>query len=299
MNKKFQYAAIRSVHALLQHMKNSFDDIEGFRDRSFYAEPMIIATLSLLGEDSKWQKSLRETFERRESVLPSRHNEFHYYALQIANMAPQLLFFRWFVRQVSNWVLLRAVVLARSPAWYHHFYSAFLARLILKINRHNGFITDNSLRMYYLRQQSVSTQYHAFATMLVGELALETQSSYYWKEFLKCIDSTRSLITLRGEIEMTGRGRRQLLGYAATLYSCALAYHYTLRNEYLRDFEKIFFYVSSWQEVSGNIPLVLSQSNLSNLTYDYNNALDYLSFWGLCVVRSVQLLSSNRDTSGK
>jgi hypothetical protein len=285
----------------LVYLKANYSVENGFAERCFYGETFTMATLSLLNKDAEWQKNLFKTYITREKSNPSNHEEFNFFALQeYLSFNPEvpikpnveesitLKFRSSFLRKVTNWVLLRNLVRIKS---YRNLFTTFQINLVLKLNKYKNYITDNTLRSYSKRKNSLSSQYHAFANLLIGEIYEETKNTKYKELFIKNLELNIQEIKDNGEAITTGRGQKQIFGYAAFLYSLAHAYRLTKEERYLSTFNKVLDYVKSYQEESGKIPLVLSrEENVQQYLYSYNNLFDYLPFLIFWLAKSNELI---------
>ncbi|HEC63876.1 MAG TPA: hypothetical protein ENI23_01125 [bacterium] len=274
---------------ILSFLEANFKD--GFNERSFYGETFTAATLEILKKDKEFKKELLASFRKKEIDNPSHHQEFNLYALQYMVPDINLKFEKSFLRKVSNWILLRSLVRIRSRKQFEKFKGIIQAKIILIFNRHHGYFTDNTLRSIYKRKSSVSSQYHIFATMLVGEIYEETNNKFFKKEFLEGLNLSIKEVDDKGEAIRLGRGQKQIFGYAALLYSLALAYKITGEEKYLENFQKVFDYVKSYQLDSGRIPLVLTKQVPSKYIYTYNNLFDYLPFLAFQLTKSYNIIS--------
>lgn len=274
-------------------------------ERSFYGESFTAAALATLGKNNDLQNTFVELFLRNDEA-PS-HPEFNLFAWQaflqkttnnhIAALVSRPRFKKIFLNKVSNWVLLRSLVRIQTGRHAQRWIGLLEAHLILRYNTYQGYITDNTLRMLHERKKSVSSQYHAFATLLVGLIAETLPSPTLQKKFIHYLHTSRAEITADGHLKMRGRGRQQLFGYAAMLYALALAFRYTKKKEYLLDFQNILTYITSFtQKNNGEIPIVLTNQDPTPYLYSYNNTVDYLAFLCFVLARTSRLLISDDIT---
>lgn len=286
----------------LGYLRSNFSSSEGYKGRSFYGETFTAATLALRQEDNDWQGELLNRYKIRESKVPENHEEFNNFALleYIAADGPfsknceELIkpFKRIFLRKVSNWVLLRNLVRLRRGGMINFIVAKFQVSLILKFNRLGKYITDNTLRSYHKRKSSVSSQYHGFANLLVYLIGRELNEARYNQMFIDALEPLISEQTEEGEINLHGRGEKQIFGYAVILYSSLVAYKLTGEHRYLTFFKKGLGYLKGFQLSNGKIPLVLleDQTRAKEFWYSYNNDFDYLPFLLFWLQKGKELL---------
>lgn len=293
LNKKIDLVIDRG----LRFLKRNFKIGDGFIKRSFYGETFTAASLILLNRDLNWANWLIDAFYKKEIKELSRHEEFNYFALQECGRYNPLIFNQFFFRKVSNWVLLRAVVRWRGGIKREKILADWQARVVLLINSSRGYVADTTLRNWHRSYYSISTQYHIFSMVLVGELYRLTENVFYKKRFERGLKLIKSMILPGGELVMIGRGRKQLFGYGSFLWLLALAVDLKIGEEqnYLKDWERIFNYVADWQKETGEVPLVLTNDDSTLFLYSYNNLFDYMPFFIFCLVKSRQLLKTKNN----
>jgi hypothetical protein len=196
-----------------------------------------------------------------------------------------------FFRKVSNWVLLRSLVQFKTINPRKILMAKIQMKLILSFNIVDGFITDNTLRSFYKRRQSISDQYHAFATMLIGEIYLETKKEKHKELFLTFLQKLRNKIKDNGEAINYGRGKKQIFGYASIIYALVLAFTFTNDTTYLFDAQKVLQYVQMFQKKDGSIPLVLTNNDPTPYWFSYNNFFDYEAFLYFYLLKTHELIA--------
>lgn len=266
-----------------------------FVERSFYGESHLAAALQLLGKKESLQKEIHTTYFLH-SIANDDHPEFNAYAWQIYGLnkkqISKISFKTIFFRKVSNWVLLRSLVRIRSGNIFSKYIGILQTYLILFLNRSQGYITDNTLRMWHTRKSAQSSQYHAFATLLVGEIALELNNKFLQSQFLQLlqvlVDDKKD-----GNPIWLGRGKYQLFGYSNYIYALTLAYYLTNNSKYLTAIQQTLNYILKYQEKNGSVPLLLTKNKDPQLLYSYNNFFDYESFFLLSLVRAHKIIKNN------
>lgn len=290
--------ALTIIGMLREHFDDTFDQ------RTFYAPTFTAAACALLSEDPSFQARLLHSYRTRGEDPTLPHEEFNSYALQeylrvapnaeIAEWVAQPRWHGWFVRKVSNWVLLRSLVRIRSERMSSSVMGYLQTVLILGLNRSHGWITDNTFRMWHTRHATRSSQYHAFATLLLGELAIHTRSTIIRRIFLRKLDLALSEVHENGTWYMEGRGQHQLFGYASLLLALALADSLTHNDTYATQLARIFDHLLQFQQPDGSFPLTLPLSDHLE-RHAYNNDYDYLAFLAFCLAKSWRVLSSNTN----
>lgn len=292
-----------TIKTLLDFLKAHYTTTGGFDERTFYGESFTAASLALLAIESKWQDNLQKSFFSRIAATSDTHPEFNYYAWQhlpsskqnthLQEYLKRPIFNQLFVRKVSNWVLLRALVRVKTQKKLQVTTGLMQALSVVALNTSNGFITDNTLRSIHKKKSSISSQYHAFATLLLGEIYLSTQITYFKIKFLEGLEVSLSEVTAHGEFIMKGRGEKQIFGYASLLYSLSLGYSLIKDERYLQTFEKVFTFLQPYFLKREGIDFILSESMRDRYTYSYNNLLDYIPFFLFYLVKSKLLFESS------
>lgn len=264
-----------------------------FNERSYYGEAFFAAALAINENSSTLQHQLIAACSQKNWNADQAHHEFNYYALQrvqefhsleneiLEKHLREMTFPTIFLRKVTNWVLLRSLVRIQSGQYGNKIIAHIQARIVMQLNTHSGFITDNTLRMYHTRTKSVSLQYHLFAAYLIGKLYLLTGHTFYRRHFLAAVENALPLIQTDGSLAAHGRGSHQLFGYASAILCLTQYYKMTKNVSILKKLESVLDYVTSFQEDNGSIPLLLMQKdeNTEALLYSYNNTFDYLPFY--------------------
>jgi hypothetical protein len=292
-----------TITLLKKFLKNNIREDGSFSMRCFYGDSFFIASLSKLREDKELQIKILGSILRKNNKDNNAHPEFDLYAFsevasefkeiksKLNKKAKEIKFKKLFFKKVSNWIILRSLIRLKKKNFFGHLLAKIQLWFILKINTFNGEITDNTLRMFYRKKNNLSSQYHAFATMLLGEIAVELNSEKYKNIFLEKLELSRKEISRNGKFKMHGRGKKQIFGYASLLFSLALAHSFTKDKSYLYDFEKVFYYLRSWQKKTGEIQMVLIRKNPNKYIYSYNNLVDYEAFLLLFLIKSKEILS--------
>lgn len=292
-----------SVFSSLNNLHTFFEQniTKLLSERSFYGETFLAAALSKQKKSRDIQEKLLDSFFEKNFSFPTHHPEFNLYALQhyegnyleekrknyLQNMDFELPFYR----KVSNWVLLRSLVQLKTKSKKKIFVANIQMKLILMVNVVDGYITDNTLRSVHKKKKSISDQYHAFATMLIGEIYLETKKQKHKKLFLKYLNKLIPKIDENGEALKEGRGKKQIFGYASLIYALTLAYSFTQDVFYLEKAEKVLQFVMSFQKQDGSIPLVLTHNNPSQYWLSYNNFFDYEGFLYFYLLKTYELIA--------
>lgn len=291
-----------STDTLIEKIDNFLSTcvIDGhFDERTFYAEAFYAAGLKLLNRRVELQQTLFDHYFNNQ-IKHDTHPEFNAYAWQYyfdetkckdpKMLINKIKFKQLFMRKVSNWVLLRSLVRIRRGgfSWVAGILQAIV---IIEINSHRGFTTDNSLRMLHKKSTALSSQYHAFATMILGEIYIETKFSYFKEKFIK--GAEKIIIDKRGNnLNWRGRGRKQIFGYASMARCFSLAYFVTFEDKYLHELREILLLLHENQYESGEIPLVIASKNKQKIYWEtYNNRFDYLSFLFFQLAETRRLLN--------
>lgn len=281
---EFRLKKIRS--GLKKYLEESLLVSSNIEHRSFYAETFFAAGLDFIENEKAIVTKLQENYFAREKKHASLHEEFNTYALSFISkenqtnetiIALKKQFYReLFLRKVSNWVFLRSYNRLKSEKATLRALAKAQLYITYIINRSDNYITDNTIRSFY--KKNISSQYHNFATLILGEVALNC--GLIEKEmFNKAYEKVSSQVNK--SVSAFGRGEKQIFGYVSLLY-CAII------NEKLNGFSKKNIQIlqesskllSTYQEESGKIPLILSRSEKEkeSLRHSYNNDLDYNAF---------------------
>ncbi len=279
----------------------------GFKSRSFYGEIFSLNLLyknSMLDENSK--TILLNSFENIDKKDPEFHWEFNNYAFlnyiidsddkTVEKYITPLTFRN--VR-VTNWTLLRSV--SRLLAKKDENLAIEEAKDKIKtFQKDSGHIYD--------KKDDKSFQYHCFSMAMIAEIYEESKDEYFKNSFLKGIDFIRNFILSNGETLYIGRGQNQSFGYGALIYILALAYKYTNDKTILGDLEKVYTFLSKFQNEDGSFPLVMNEikNDIPKIInpkdtnyigwYPYNNYFDYLPFMGYFIAKATDVLK-NLDLS--
>lgn len=275
-----------------------------FSKRSFYGETFFALTLALLNQEPTKQQELLLAYEQKDwsNLLP--HDEFNLFALsrireisgkkQLAHKGIHCR--TLFLRKVSNWIFLRSLLRLREGTLIQRFIAKAQISIVYTVNNYNEYITDNTLRMFYTRKNSISSQYHAFATLLLGLIAKQTDNKRYHKKFARAINTIeKEILEHNGNTNTIGRGKKQLFGYAASAYALILANHLFNQPRFLEYSYVILKHIHTFQKENGSLPLVLTndKEEAKTLLHSYNNIFDYLPFSLWCLAESKKLLQKN------
>lgn len=300
----------RLVDGISDYLSKWLKEKKSFNTRSFYGETF---TLLMLNHACKLDIELKEIllgeYDQKDKNSESFHFEFNNYAF--ANLLKLKEDQEYFSRlyplkfkytSCTNWTLLRA----NTCISLNHEKDKAIEEAKNKVDNFqlkSGLILDDI--------DVKSFQYHCFSTAMLGEIYLNTQDDFFFKAFIRGVQFIKKFILPNGCSLYVGRGQEQSFGYGALIYILSLYFKFTGCQKTYAEISTIVDYVDSYQNESGNIPLVLNQLNLSKPLmevdlkneeysgwYMYNNHFDYLPFLGVFLSKAKNILQ-NLDAISK
>lgn len=291
MNKEITSLTNEISTKLLSYLLEQVNSKSFFKERRFYADTFLAASLSLLNKEELNKVKLINNYIDNIKKTDD-HIEFNFFALKICGLKRKKLpkFKTPFFRKATNWVLLRSLIRYQQGGFLNKLVAYLQTFIITKINSYRGYFTDNSIRMFYMKNKNISSQYHAFSTALIGELLLTSKSECLKNLFLKRLETVVSEISSSGKFEMQGRGKQQIFGYASAILSISIGYKLTRNKKYLKLIEKMLLYIKNFQKENGYIPLALVKKGQESYWMSYNNLYDYQTFLLLFLIKSLKYL---------
>jgi len=272
-----------------------------FRLRTFYAETF---SLSLLHKHNRLTPEIRQILRNEYNIKnkndPEFHFEFNNYALTDYLKRSNDLEFHQFLFPLkfkntpcTNWTLLRSVVRILNGVEIDLALNEAQKKIQI-FQMKNGLILDDA--------QVKSFQYHCFSAAMIYEIFLKTKDLFFKKAFLKSTHFIRHFIMPNGDTLYIGRGQEQSFGMGVLIYILALDYKETNDSSVLGDLQKVISFLEANKKANGTFPLVFNgiepeiPENYNPMDerfygwYPYNNYFDYLSFLGLFLSKSFDIL---------
>lgn len=279
---------------------------DGFPLENNYGETHAIAAFSLLNKHLESIPPLVEGYMKKEKTHIDTHWEFNNAALQQVNKKhyPKiketyypLYYNMFFFRKVTNWMLLRNIAYLRDENVYSKLKGNMITILVLLFQQWKGKLYDER----FTRPRNKSHQYQAFATSLLGEIALETKNPFYMYRFK---EASRYLRSISKDPEKfndfgSGRGARQIFGYSSAIHALVLYGMLEGDIQCLDQALELVKYFKTFQRKDGSLPLVLTKEELNIKKYEeklyphwesYNRLYDYLGFSALYLAKTQRLI---------
>lgn len=217
------------------------------------------------------------------------HSEFNSFAWSFSSFStPKYSSKTPFFRKVTNWVLMRCILNIEERKAFSSITSPLLLFIITKSNKDGSILTDNSLRMIFTKFKNRSSQYHSFSTFLIFRYYQLTNQAYFKDLALNLHEQSMQAIQYNGFEIQSGRGHKQLFGYASNLLNCMHAYIFTGDGRYIRTYDRLVSLLSSYcNETPLRVPLSLGYKK--DYTLSYNNLYDYSGFLFFALVYTTKL----------
>ncbi len=192
--------------------------------------------------------------------------------------------------QSTNWIAMRALShllrykLLHRPTDYLR-YRRYLWRLKRR-QLGDGCFED-------VPGQSRPIQYHAYVLALLHRIWMVTNDTSVREAFLRGVEYLCHWIDPWGDFNYTGRGQRQLFGYACAIYALeaakSLAPDRAGRLEFVR--RQVWKFVMAHQQPDGHLPLILTQGADQTKMgwYDYHHLSVYNAAFGAWVALAAQI----------
>lgn len=264
---------------------------------NYYGELFFAGVIDI----KKIKKEILNYYKKRNKSDIDFHWEFNNYILQQLDVLEKeynyLYFNRPFYKKVTNWMLIRSLIYLRSKKISKILQGHLIILLTIIFNQRKGILYDN--RIYKRKEYSV--QYHAFATLILGEIFLETRNKFYKKRFEKAILQLKRISKTIKNFSV-GRGKRQIFGYASAIYALSLGKNFLSINSD-KEILVLLKELKKYQRKDGFIPLHLAKEELKFRDEDYrklgvkikgwesyNRFYDYESFLYYYLRKSISIL---------
>jgi len=241
-------------------------------------------------ENKKIRENILNAYLKKNKADIDFHWEFNNYILQQLNLDYKKFniyyFNRPFYKKATNWIFLRALILIKKNSFVPKIWGHLLATFTILINQRKGILYDN--RLY--KKKEISHQYHAFATVVLAEIFIETKRTSYKRKLIKAIKKLKEMCKNIKTFNNGGRGSRQIFGYSSAIYALQLG-----KTLFGIDSDKeILLLINElikFQKKDGSIPLCLTKEEFIYTEKDYkklktdiigwesyNRYYDYLGF---------------------
>ena len=192
--------------------------------------------------------------------------------------------------QATNWIAMRALAyllrygLLRRPLDY------------LRYRKHLWTVRRRQLADGCFEDvpgQSRPIQYHAYVLALLHRIWMITSDARVREAFLRGVEYLCHWVDPVGDFNYTGRGQRQLFGYACAIYALEAAKN--LMPEGAEQFEahrrRVWRFVMAHQQPDGHLPLILTQrADQTRMGwYDYHHLSVYNACFGAWVALAAQV----------
>ncbi|NQU88052.1 MAG: hypothetical protein HQ541_20075 [Mariniphaga sp.] len=171
----------------------------------------------------------------------------------------------------TNWLAMRALNYKLRYNVFKKILDSWRSGLDLKLTLRKqtkeGFFPDEFA--------SNSFQYHAYILALLFQYYELTGDKKVRNAFLKGVEFIKYFISPDGNFNYYGRGKKQIFGYASSIFALAGAYEITNKIEYAFLAKRVFSYTRKFK----GFPIVLgTDESKREGWYAYNNKSDYLGF---------------------
>jgi hypothetical protein len=241
--------------------------------KNYYGEIFFAGAI----KNNKIKKEILSYYKKRDKSDIDFHWEFNNYLLQQLGVSEEeynyLYFNRPFYKKVTNWMFMRSLVYLRSKKTLKILQGHLIILLAIFLNQRKGILYDN--RIYKRKEYSV--QYHAFATLMLGEIFLETKNKFYKKRFESAIIQLKKMSKTIKKFSV-GRGKGQIFGYAAAIYALSLGKKYLSINS-KKEILILLKELKKYQRKDGFIPLCLTKEELGFKDEDYEKRGNKIKGW--------------------
>lgn len=291
------FELLSSINKMIDSLESMLDDKTIMEQRSFYGLSFYLSALSLLGKKSRHEKFILKIIGGFNLDDSTFHWEFNKYAFLHLNehlkkqkeIARITNCSRFNYSSATNWRLL-------NLSCKFDVKNSLKTKLWVKIRQdRDGFIWD--------ARKVRSSQYHAFSSALLGEIASSQNKKWAEKSFIRSIDCTCKMILNDGEFNYLGRGQFQSFGYGPAIYSLIMAYLRTNDIKYFSKYKLLQKYLIS-RLVEDVAPLMINKEDIISGNfksdsedhigwYPYNNFLDYTMFLLFYLVKTYCLMEKS------
>lgn len=254
---------------LSSKLKNGLFPLENYYGEIFFAG----AT-----QDKIIKEDILRSYLQRDKTNIDFHWEFNNYILQQLKLNDKIFktyyFNRPFYKKVTNWIFLRSLIFLKSKNQILKLKGHLLILLTLLINQRNGILYDN--RLY--KNKEFSHQYHAFATVVLCEIFIETGNQFYKKRLESAIRELKKMCISIKHFNDRGRGSKQIFGYSSAIYALTLGKHlFGIDSE--KEINLLTKEFLKYQRKDGSIPLCLDKKEFEFTEKDYKNKINKINGW--------------------
>lgn len=305
----------RCIQSVLDTILHEVKKEESFEGTVYYGWSFACLFLNLAWiPESERQRTTQKLMNKAKAceVPPSeQHGEFNAYAWAELWSRTNHSTFKYMLKRVrfqhnanTNWILLRAVAMARMDE-YRYVYDA-LSHVRERQNA-SGFIWDSPADR--------SHQYHFFSSVLIWEL-FQLTGMPFWRTRLNEAIKYSITVTLRnGDGVYLGRGQEQIFGYCSLIYLLAVGQKLHPGRECIKSrLSSVCEYVEKFLSepypplvmVEGGEKVGDGREEIRKKDhrqrpgwYAYNNYWDYIPFAGVMLAKALRTVEEGNDLTTK